>query len=349
MIGRRMRVWRLVAAMAAGLAMPATAWAERVIVRSGEHPDFTRIVLTLPPAASFSLESDGNRAQLAVAGIDAQFDLGEAYRRLAAGRVTRMLPGPEKNVLTIEMSCACILDTFRAETDLLVIDISGPPNTLTETPAVPSAQLASTEPASGLAARRAPASLPSETRYRFPFDADQRRSAMPFALGHDIAGTNDIEPAEPSRPTTGKPAAQTAETATHDRAERLSQAEQRLAEQLSRAVAQGLVTPRAARLPDPVTMPATQHEPQVHDAEPTAEPPSRPATPGINLRAETSADRDFSRLLAACANQYGQHMLHRRRARYLQLGQRRALRCPGRQPARRPSGRIRPPQSCGGA
>lgn len=300
MIRHRYRLWRLRVALVAAVMIPGGAWAERVVVRSGEHPDFTRIVLTLLPAAGYSLDSDGNRARIAISGIDAQFDLGDAYRRLASGRVIRMLPDAGENTLTIEMSCACTLKAFRADNDLLAIDISGPPGTLTDAAPQASPTAAGASPV----IMAVPTFTAPETRYRFPFEAGQAAPIMPFALGRDMSGLTALTPAdrhaaqprEPAPPT----AASTAEEAgAQARAERLTKAELQLAEQLGRAVSQGLVTPRVAHLPDPLSEPDRHPEAKDHAVEPAAEPPSGLANPSINLRAETSADRDFSRLLAA--------------------------------------------------
>ncbi|MDQ2090568.1 hypothetical protein [Marimonas arenosa] len=281
--------------------LPDTAQAERVVVRSGEHDDFSRLTLALPRALPWALDSDGTKARLSLSNINADFDLSGAFRRLSAGRITDLAPGTGESTLAISMSCACEIEVSRYGADLLVVDIRGTPGSVPAPDSQPEPK-AETRANAGTVIPPdpvAPAAIAS--RHLFPFEPARTSAEMPLTFGPMIAtasaehrsSTRDSEPETGSTLETGS------DTDPLTRMKRLSEAEQRLAEQLSRAVSQGLVNPKDPRLPDiPERTAETAHQRHPPAADHSA-PATPPATPGLNLRAQTSADRDFSVLLAA--------------------------------------------------
>ena len=271
--------------------------AEPVPVRTGEHDGFTRLVLDLPRALPWRLETDGDEAKLALDGIRADFDLDGAFRRLTTTRVAGLTQTAGASTLSIALGCACRVEAFRVGETMLAIDIHGDPDTTHGARAdAPPNTTDSTAPALPLA-------LGHEPRFRFPFEARHNSPSMVLPFGPAETWPAPVRKAAVSAPLAGQGAADPAppEADEMTRTLRLAEAERRLAEQLGRAAAQGLVTPKTAHLPDPHTHVKTDGFNGTDHPAGTG-PDSGPAPhdrPGLNLRAQTSADRDFVKLLGA--------------------------------------------------
>lgn len=104
------------------LAFPA--WAQEVRVRSGEHGDFTRVVLDLPAKLDWSVE------QISSSAIDVifeqgglSFDVSRALERLSDGRVTGVSNLPGGQGVRIDLGCACVPRSYSATDRMLVVDL----------------------------------------------------------------------------------------------------------------------------------------------------------------------------------------------------------------------------------
>ena len=274
--------WRVVAVLAVML-VPLVAFAGPVPVRSGEHDGFTRLVLDLPQPAGWTIARDGREAKVILSGPHRSFDTSDAFRRLTTTRLIGIEPLGQENGLALSLGCDCSLSAYRVGAAMLVVDIAG----TVDTPEPPKA-----------AGRTGPVARDRHPPGIFLLPDNPLPPGFGPAMApreHHSPFATTAEP--PEHPAEHPPGNTPPET---DRAILVNEAERRLAEQLGRAVAQGLVTPRATGLPEPdradpaAESHAKPEEPATHPATATAEPP---ATPGINLRAETSADRDFLALL----------------------------------------------------
>jgi len=101
------------------------AQAQDVGIRSGEHPDFTRLVLTIPAGTDWQLERVGTRYALGLpAGLTMRPD--GVFERIPRSRIaTLTADGPD---LLIDLACDCHATAFLWRADRLVIDINdGPP------------------------------------------------------------------------------------------------------------------------------------------------------------------------------------------------------------------------------
>ena len=269
--------------------------AETITVRSGEHDGFTRIVLDLPRPRGWTLEQREGSAQLALRGPKARFDLSNAFRKIDTGRVNGLRAAEETNTLAIGLNCDCTIDVFRLGQSMLVIDVKGE----AAVTAAPSRPPLSTAKA---AAENTFVSMTNQAAVDriFPFDLSQQNRRAPLGFGafpgraempepHDLGKSSDTEATKPDTIATFQKS---------EREKRISETERRLAEQVSRAVSQGLITPRAARLPD--LKPETPARSElISDNRPQPASEEKPETPGLNLRAETSADRDLLEALGA--------------------------------------------------
>lgn len=99
------------------------ALAEVALVRGGEHPDFTRIVVEAAQTGGWRLgrTDDGYALQLgdAVTG----FDLTQAFARIPRDKVSALWRDPESGHLRFSLSCPCYAAAFEFRPGIVVIDI----------------------------------------------------------------------------------------------------------------------------------------------------------------------------------------------------------------------------------
>lgn len=112
---------RVLAALIALLIATASAGARTVVVRSGEHDGFTRLVLQLPDKVEWSLRQDGRQVKLAVDAPDIQFDTSGAFDRIPRTRLTGLRQADTG--LVLELGCQCSVSDFIQKPGFLVIDI----------------------------------------------------------------------------------------------------------------------------------------------------------------------------------------------------------------------------------
>lgn len=116
------RIAHLVFLVLAPLA-GAPALAEVAVVRGGEHPDFTRIVVEATQTGDWRLgrTDDGYALQLddAVTG----FDLTQAFSRIPRDKVSALWRDPKSGQLRFSLSCPCYAAAFEFRPGIVVIDI----------------------------------------------------------------------------------------------------------------------------------------------------------------------------------------------------------------------------------
>lgn len=119
-----MRVLAALAALVLSLA-PVSAVAGVAGVKSGEHPDFTRIVVEAGADASgdwqFGRTADGY--ELALGPEVDGYDLAAAFDRIPKDRVSGLWRDPESGRLRLSLSCACHAIAFEFRPGIVVIDV----------------------------------------------------------------------------------------------------------------------------------------------------------------------------------------------------------------------------------
>ena len=197
------------------------------------------------------------------------------------------------NALKITLGCECKVRAFRLGARMLVVDIidfAGVPQQVVDAAPMISEQASKkdSKPRIGETAAR--------PRFSFPFITAQQSPSIQLKFTDQPHATlQDMPRNVQSADGVQKQSVSTEQLA---RKNRMSEAEKRLAEQLSRAASQGLVTPRAAILAKQMSeTSAKSTQPSEAKAQEMISSADAPPTQGINLRAQTSADRDFARLL----------------------------------------------------
>ncbi|ASP19769.1 hypothetical protein ANTHELSMS3_01053 [Antarctobacter heliothermus] len=118
------------------LLLPTVTAAQTVTVRSGEHGEFTRLVLDVPDGTDWELipDQEAARVTLSLGSGPYEFDTSTVFNRIGTERIAGLTPSADGRGLDIGLSCQCGAEAFVLRGTMLVIDIA---------PSDPLAQIAS--------------------------------------------------------------------------------------------------------------------------------------------------------------------------------------------------------------
>ena len=192
------------------------AQSQTLQVRSGEHGDFTRLVIGIAPGTEWELRagSDAFGRVIHFPGKSYSYDTSTLFDRIGTDRIAGLRPDAQTGDLGLQLSCACEVKAF-VLANMLVLDITDPD---------PEARLAQAEKSPGAAPAR--------------FDA-MRDLGFPDPLGGRSLGVLPLERIDP-RNTRSEASA---DSAPQDRIESLdlSGIESDIAEQLAQAATRGIL------------------------------------------------------------------------------------------------------------
>ncbi|MBI1217206.1 MAG: hypothetical protein GC186_01555 [Rhodobacteraceae bacterium] len=292
----------LLAAVLVCLALAAQG--ETVIVRSGEHDGFSRLVLPMEAAApwQFGRTLDGYELRLGRPGV--KFDLSKVFDRIPRLRLADLGTEAGGTRLTLQLSCACHAEVFEFRPSILVIDIrpGPPPSNSPFERSLEGGETASTT-ADPPAARR-PRARPTQDMPVY----DWRANAPALPSG-DMGGAEAARPTAPTDVIQSPPTepiapsrAVAADTPPPDATDpHLSAARAELVQQLGRAASQGLLSanPQAFAPDIPVETQTLPPPPAPPDDGPPVPASSRAATTPARLSAQTALDREVQNGRAA--------------------------------------------------
>lgn len=112
----------LLACALAGAA--AATMAQTLRVRSGEHGDYTRLVVQVPKGVAWELHQQPDGARLSVALESAVFETDAVFERLSDKRLTSVSQAQPGAALDIAFGCDCVATAFLHRQTMVVIDIS---------------------------------------------------------------------------------------------------------------------------------------------------------------------------------------------------------------------------------
>lgn len=115
-----MRGWLLVVILACSAG---AASGQAVSVRSGEHADFTRLVIKLPERAPFTLTGSGVQTDLVIDGQDYEIDTSAVFDRVPRTRLTGIAALPGRAGLRLSLAPGFVVETFWFGDASLVLDI----------------------------------------------------------------------------------------------------------------------------------------------------------------------------------------------------------------------------------
>ncbi|PVA09664.1 hypothetical protein DC366_13370 [Pelagivirga sediminicola] len=99
------------------------SFAQKAIVRSGEHADFSRLVIHLPKRVSWSISGQGVSRRVILNADAIEWDLSAAFERISDKRIAGLKPLGHETGLSIDMYCECKIDIFWHGAAMLVIDV----------------------------------------------------------------------------------------------------------------------------------------------------------------------------------------------------------------------------------
>lgn len=106
-------IWALIAS--AGQAQPVT-------IRTGEHADFTRVVLTIPPDIEWRFGRDKTGYMLQLPVVDG-YDTRGFFDLIPRDRIADVSQDKGAGLLKLVVDCDCAADAFLYRPDILVIDV----------------------------------------------------------------------------------------------------------------------------------------------------------------------------------------------------------------------------------
>lgn len=266
----------------------ASAQAETVALRSGEHDGFTRIVVDAGVDVDWALGRDDRGYVLRLAGAAISFDISQVFRAITRDRIAGLAAPSGRGELHLAVTCACHAAAFRTQAGSIVIDIrNGPPD-----PAGPfESALPPVAPRTGPDAASQPPADAASTA-----GVDDADDALPAsARSGTVANAHSGLP-PPILPLGlgGRPGAVAdsgGKTLLPDPAltstDRVTAAQSVLLDQFARAAAQGLIDVDDH---SGLVRPATEH-PQAAPVSPNPPDLPEPDDTGDRVRIDTSLDR----------------------------------------------------------
>ncbi len=264
------------------LAAGSGAMARTIAVRSGEHKDFTRLVMLLPPRAEWSIDETRRSLALTVALPSVQFDVSQVFNRIPRTRLVALRQNGPGSDLVFSLGCDCSVTSFTEKSGYLVIDIKdGKPR--------PKPRF------------HRPGLASNQNSYRFsPFGepakdtrAARQEMALPIVVGQMVLPRPSPLPARTDAPPVGRP---------HNLpADRLNISEERLLAQINRASDQGLLALR--NKPESAGTRAGTPEPRSETAPAdTMRTAGRQNPLPVSLSVTTAIDRDLASVARTMGN-----------------------------------------------
>ncbi|WP_300056581.1 hypothetical protein [uncultured Roseobacter sp.] len=116
----------IVSGLLVGLCIASMGYASPIVVRSGDHEGFTRLVMQLPNDADWQVTENPGLKIVTISDHSEGFDINRVFDVIPRDQLTSVRSYPSR--LELEVSCACGINTFMERGRFLVIDIlDGPP------------------------------------------------------------------------------------------------------------------------------------------------------------------------------------------------------------------------------
>ena len=110
------------------LILPAALRAEPARVISGEHGDFTRLVVELPTTDDWRLGRTATGYEFVTTGkTQPAYDLTGVWDRIARARLQALWADPQSGALTLTLACACHAFPYEFRPGMIVIDLRDGP------------------------------------------------------------------------------------------------------------------------------------------------------------------------------------------------------------------------------
>jgi tetratricopeptide (TPR) repeat protein len=272
--------------------LPVGATAQKIVVRSGEHGDFSRLAFSFSAPVEWKMGRVSGGYEIRLKGNGNVIDTSGVFRRISRDRIKDISVSEDNSNITLTVDCACHADAFEFRPGLLVVDIKD-----------------------GLPAQSSP--------FETAFSADETGAVITDEKAVATADETDREADETGKengsvtedvviidqeaepvplPVPAYSSSFTSGLALRPEigsgnSERITMMQSEMLRQIGRAAAQGLLE---ANLPVPIhePKPTDTHESMADPSETQQEAPKEPAAQAhINIHIENSVDREIARLL----------------------------------------------------
>ncbi len=95
--------------------------AAAVVVRTGDHETFTRVVVALPPDVTWEVRRNGDVIAVDLPDLRSELDISSVFERIGRDRISDI--SVDTATLRVSLSCRCWVESFVTEPRLLVIDV----------------------------------------------------------------------------------------------------------------------------------------------------------------------------------------------------------------------------------
>ncbi len=300
------------------LALSGPGWAQSVVVRAGEHADFTRVVFNTPDRIDVALTYRQNGIDLLFDRAGLQFDTSTVFDVIPQTRLTAVGVGPDGgrdipaedgslSLVTFSLACRCDIQTSWVGATAFVVDIRDESEV---SAALFSTAGAGIEPQEGPAPKARPSLLPEpmaavntslvDARPEVISSPETPDAAIDLSSGFEQPGVGSVaflladaqQRLQELRPD---PVPEPTEYIN-----RLLESQGAILQQIGRAATQGLLEPRDDILterrgpengPDPVAVEPVQTT--IAPKQPKQDPPAG----NITVNAQTSMDQAMSERL----------------------------------------------------
>lgn len=97
--------------------------AQTIIMRSGEHYNFTRLVMRIPNNTDWSVTQNGSTGIINLGLPEAVFDTTSVFSLIPRDRITDLRQEAPGQPLRIDLGCECRIDYFQQSGGYLVVDV----------------------------------------------------------------------------------------------------------------------------------------------------------------------------------------------------------------------------------
>lgn len=240
--------------------LPLISFAQIVTIRSGEHREFTRIVVPIPSGGSWDIEQNGQTISVTVPNFAGNFDTSRMFELIPRERIVAALA--DGNTLALTLGCDCGVAPFVTRDRFLVLDIATRDTALTAPyfeplsmpePSIMTEAVSKIEDTEDIPVTSVPpltvarASKPKPPTVRLPLVT--QRSGLSLSP--------HLKPADlPQR---------LRDSLSQTEQEALNAMQQRLAKELSAAATRGVLTPLPGRSIDAITSEGLSEKPEFQD------------------------------------------------------------------------------------
>lgn len=252
--------------------IPVMGNAQSVIVRSGEHADFSRLAFEFPGPIGWEMGRVEHGYEIRLLDSGSDIDLSEVYDRISRDRIKDLVVSEDRSRVTLDLGCDCYADAFEFRPGLLVVDIKDgkPPTTSRFETIFNSGELTVDQHV---------AVQNPETRARKSSTNTGETPVVTLPLTLPNSHTQ-------TKPNVGLFSAK-ASKVTREPTYQVVEMQAEIIQQIGRAASQGLLD---ANLPIRVQALPTDHEVDAATAVPSFESIAKPQ---VNIHIQSSIDREF--------------------------------------------------------